>query len=86
MPKTVSRINLHISELKEKDSLISLEKGMRIFLLKKLKHMAFHNILSIDVILNFMFEQDIEIKNILVLFKAKTFGMSEEFIKENIVV
>ena len=75
-----------LDDFKKSGSLINLEKEIRKHLLNKLKHYAFHNILSIDVILDFMFEQDIEVKNLLLIFKAKIFGMDKKFIEDNLII
>ncbi len=75
-----------IIAFKQDGSLIELEKAIRVYLLSRLKASYFLHLLSVDTILTYLFEKDLESKNILLLFKAKTFGMDDDFVKEQLIV
>ena len=73
-------------ELKEKNSLISLEIGLYKYLLDKSILLQHQHPLSIDVILGYMFAKEIEVRNLKILIKGKQLGLDENFIEKQLVV
>jgi len=73
-------------DLKEKNSLISLEIGLYKYLLDKTILMQHQHPLSVDVILGYMFAKEIEVRNLKILIKGKQLGLDENFIEKQIVV
>ena len=73
-------------EKARKGEFSSLESEMQKHMLRKIKRLSFVNILSVDTILAYMFLKDLEAKNIVVLYKLKSFGFSSDEIMERIVI
>ena len=74
-----------IEEFKENGSLITLETELYKHLLNESILLLHQHPLSIDVILGFMFAKDIEIRNLRIIIKGKQLGLSENFIKKQLV-
>ena len=74
-----------IKTFNEKNSFIELEIGLYKYLLDKSILLLHQNILSIDVILGYMFAKEIEIRNLKILIKGKQLGLSEGFIESQLV-
>ena len=75
-----------MESLKENNSMIELETGLYAYLLRKSISLVHRNILSVDVILGYMFAKEIEIRNLRILLKGKQLGLEEEFIERQLVV
>ena len=73
-------------DLKDNNSLITLELGFYTYLLKKSMNVQHQNPLSVDVILGFMWAKLIEINNLNLLVKGRQAGMEDEFIESHLVV
>jgi len=75
-----------LKNLKEKNSLISLEIGLYKYLLNKSILLQHQHPLSIDIILGYMFAKEIEVRNLKILIKGKQLGLDENFIERQLVV
>ncbi|MEM4756287.1 MAG: V-type ATPase subunit [Candidatus Woesearchaeota archaeon] len=80
-----TKLDEGIAAYQQTGSLIQLEKNLRIALLERRKRSAFQNLLSVEVILNYLFEKDHEGKNIIMLYKAKVLGFPESVIKQQLI-
>ncbi len=68
------------------DSLIPIERELQRYLLRKSVLFLHQDILSVNVILGYMFAKELEIRNLRALVKGKRLGVSDEFIKEELIV
>ncbi len=73
-------------DLRDNNSLITLELGFYTYLLKKSMNVQHQNPLSVDVILGFMWAKIIEINNLNLLVKGRQAGMDDQFIESHLVV
>jgi V/A-type H+-transporting ATPase subunit C len=74
-----------IEEFKKNNSLITLEIELYKYLLKQSILFMHQHLLSIDVILGYMFAKDIEVRNLKIIIKGKQLGLSEEFIERQLI-
>jgi len=74
-----------IEELKKTGSLIPLEIELHKHLLKRSVLFMHQHLLSIDVILGYMFAKDIEVRNLKLLVKGKQLGLGEQFIESQLI-
>lgn len=74
-----------IEELKKNGSLITLETDLYKHLLKQSMLLLHQHLLSVDVILGYMFAKDIEIRNLKIIIKGKQLGLNEKFIEDQLV-
>ena len=75
-----------IESFVKNNSLIEMEIGLYKYLLNKSILMLHQNILSVDVILGYMFAKEIEIRNLKILIKGKQLGLDEEFVESQLVI
>lgn len=75
-----------LEEFEKNDSLIELEIGLYKHLLKKSVLLMHENMLSIDVILGYMFAKEIEVRNLRLLVRGKQLGLEEDFIEKQLIV
>jgi len=75
-----------MEEYDKNGSLITLEIGMQKHLLQQSVSLLHLNLLSVDVMLAYMFAKDIEARNLKILIKGKELGLSEEFIESQLVM
>ncbi|MEK6946737.1 MAG: ATP synthase A1 subunit C [Nanoarchaeota archaeon] len=78
-------ISKGMEEFKKTGSLITLEIGLYKHLLKQTILFMHQHLLSIDVILGYMFAKDIEVRNLKIIVKGKQLGLSEQFIESQLV-
>jgi len=74
-----------LKSYEETGSLIMLETSLYKYLLKKSILMVHQHLLSIDVILGYMFAKDMEVKNLKIIVKGRQLGLSPEFIESQLV-
>ena len=74
-----------MEEFKKSGSLIALEIGLYKHLLKQSILFMHQHLLSIDVILGYMFAKDIEVRNLKLIIKGKQLGLSEQFIESQLI-
>jgi len=74
-----------IEEFKKSNSLIPLETQLYKHLLKRSILFMHQHLLSIDVILGYMFAKDIEVRNLRIIIKGKQLGLSEQFIESQLI-
>ncbi len=74
-----------LTSYQETGSLISLEASLYTYLLRKSIRLLHQNILSIDVILGYLFSKDMEVKNLRAIVKGKQLGVDDAFIEEQLV-
>ena len=80
-----SIISKGMEEFKKTGSLITLEIGLYKHLLKQSILFMHQHLLSIDVILGYMFAKDIEVRNLKIMVKGKQLGLSEHFIESQLI-
>ena len=78
-------VSKSIEEYKKTGSLINLETELYKHLLKQSILLLHQHILSIDVMLSYMFAKDIEVRNLKIIVKGKQLGLSEEFIESQLI-
>ena len=74
-----------MEEFKKSGSLIALETGLYKHLLKQSILFMHQHLLSIDVILGYMFAKDVEVRNLKMIIKGKQLGLSEQFIGNQLI-
>ena len=74
-----------MEEFKKTGSLITLETELYKHLLKQSILFMHQHLLSIDVILGYMFAKDIEVRNLKIIIKGKQLGLSEQFIESQLI-
>ena len=74
-----------MEEFKKTGSLIALETELYKHLLKQSILFMHQHLLSIDVILGYMFAKDIEVRNLKMIIKGKQLGLSEQFIENQLI-
>ena len=74
-----------MEEFKKTSSLITLEIGLYKHLLKQTILFMHQHLLSIDVILGYMFAKDIEVRNLKIIVKGKQLGLNEQFIESQLI-
>lgn len=70
----------------ETGSLVTLEIACRRFLFERTTLLQHQNPLSIDVILSYIFQKEIEAANLRLIIKGKKLGMETSFIEEQLMV
>ena len=80
-----SIISKGMEEFKKTGSLITLEIGLYKHFLKQSILFMHQHLLSIDVILGYMFAKDIEVRNLKIMVKGKQLGLSEHFIESQLI-
>ncbi len=74
-----------IAHFEETGELSELDLVIENYLLKKADFLPHAALLSVNNILGYMFAKELEIKNLQKIIKSKQLGMSEEFIRKQIV-
>ncbi|MBI1935351.1 ATP synthase A1 subunit C [Candidatus Woesearchaeota archaeon] len=74
-----------MEEFTKNRSLIMLETRLYKHLLRQSILLLHQHMLSVDVILGYMFAKDIEIRNLRIIIKGKQLGLSEQFIESQLV-
>ncbi len=64
----------------------SFEKSLDVWHLQKATLLLHQFPLSVDTLLGYMFAKEIEMRNLRVLIKGKQFGLSEEFLEQQLVL
>ncbi|MBI2656948.1 ATP synthase A1 subunit C [Candidatus Woesearchaeota archaeon] len=80
-----NKIAKGIEEFKKDSTLIPLENELYKHLLRQSILFMHQHLLSIDVILGYMFAKDIEVRNLRTIIKGKQLGLSEEFIERQLI-
>ncbi len=75
-----------IASYRKTGSLIPIELAVYKYLLKKTQVMAHADPFSADVILSYMFQKEIEVRNLMLILKGTLFGFDEQFIREQLVI
>ncbi|HLC59899.1 MAG TPA: ATP synthase A1 subunit C [Candidatus Nanoarchaeia archaeon] len=78
-------ISKGMEDFKKTKSLITLEIGLYKHLLKQTILFMHQHLLSIDVILGYMFAKDIEVRNLKIIVKGKQLGLNEQFIESQLI-
>jgi len=78
-------ISKGMEEFKKTGSLIMLEIGLYRHLLKQTILFMHQHLLSIDVILGYMFAKDIEVRNLKIIVKGKQLGLDVQFIESQLI-
>lgn len=78
-------ISKGMEEFKKAGSLIALETELYKHLLKQSILFMHQHLLSIDVILGYMFAKDIEVRNLKIIVKGKQLGLNEQFIESQLI-
>jgi V/A-type H+-transporting ATPase subunit C len=73
-------------DVEPEESLINVERALKGHLLQKAELFIHQDILSVNVILGFMFAKEIEVRNLRILVKGKKLDMDEQFIKKELIV
>lgn len=71
---------------KKQKRLVDVEVAMNRHLLQRATLLWHQHPLSVDTILGFMVAKEIEVRNLIILIKAKKLGLSEEFVKSELVI
>jgi V/A-type H+/Na+-transporting ATPase subunit C len=79
-------LKLGIQKYHETGSLIEIELLLTKFLLEKSRTLMHKHPLSVDVVLNFLFAKEIEIRNLKLLIKSKELNLDEKFVTEQLVI
>jgi len=74
-----------IEEFSKSGSLIMLETELYKHLLKQSILLLHQHLLSVDVILGYMFAKDIEVRNLRIIIKGKQLGLSEQFMESQLI-
>ncbi len=75
-----------IKRLREENTLLYLEKEIKIYLLKQTTTFTHKNPLSIQNIMDYMFGKENEANNLMKIIKGKQLGVDEHFIESIIVI
>ena len=62
-----------------------LETELYKHLLKQSILLLHQHLLSVDVILGYMFAKDIEVRNLRIIIKGKQLGLSEQFMESQLI-
>ncbi|MFC1648253.1 V-type ATPase subunit [Nanoarchaeota archaeon] len=74
-----------MKDFRENNSLMQLERGLRKHVLEKSVLMLHQDILSVNVILGYMFAKEIEVRNLRIIVKSKKFGLDEKFMEKELI-
>ena len=80
-----SAVSKGIEEFRKSGSLIMLEIGLFKYLLARSTLFMHQHPLSVDTIIGYMFAKDMEVRNLKIIVKGKQLGLSEDFIRGQLV-
>ncbi|MFH1401275.1 MAG: V-type ATPase subunit [Nanoarchaeota archaeon] len=85
-PRVRRMVEEGMAEFEKTRSLVPLERAIGRYLLMKTQSITHRHVMSIDIVLSYLFAKEIEVKNLRLIMKGKALGMTESFIQEGLII